>query len=176
MRTSSPTKKEQVLRNEQQLQEKEREDPGKEGRETQREWGRDPDRHGERGHRRGFQAETRKQPQNQAGLGPKRPSSLRHWDSVVQPSGGQNKEPWHPLPQLPATPAVGGACVQAASTAPPPPRARLQPKFPSTFRRPETGKTFPILSDTASPELPCLPELSQAPKVLSPIPSSGLST
>jgi hypothetical protein len=156
VRLSCPTKKEQVLREGQQLLEKQRLSPKPTPREkgTERSRDKNPDRHSKRGHSQG---PDQKVTTESGGGGAGCPSNFRPWDSVAQPSGGQNKEPRHPLPQFPTTPAVGEASMRAA--APPLPRARFQPKFPSTFRRPRTGKTFPIQSDTSSLEVLCYPEL-----------------
>lgn len=167
VRPSCPTKKGQVLREEQQVLEEQKLNPKPTPREkrTERSRDRNPDPHSKWGHSQGPDQKVTTEP---GGGGAGRPSNFRPWDSVAQPSGGQNKEPRHPLPQFPTTPAVGGASMRAA--VPPLPRARFLPKFLSTFRRPRTGKTFPIQSDTSSLGVLCHPELSQDPKVLIPIP------
>lgn len=141
------------------------------GPEIQRQGDRDLEREGQR-LRAETQAKTRKDPQNhrlggrgalpsgepeqraQASPPPvsHNPDQGRDWPARAPPL-------WPPAPPLPSPPprpcAVGSDPTQVPSD------------FPEAGNR---GKLFPIQSDPASLAAPCLPRLSQDPRVRTPIP------
>lgn len=115
-------------------------------------------------------------------------NSSRDQEKPTEPqTGGQGrrairrartKGPGVPSPSFPQPPSGEGLAREGTSPpapAPPPPTpppvrwARIQLKFPVTFRRPGTGKTFSN-TDPASLAAPRLPQLSQDLRVRAPIP------